>query len=432
MGRRAAFLLVLAALSVAGCSRPGGNQNAKAGASEATGVPVEAKRAELGTMLREVPVTGTISALRKADIKAQISGQVASVSVRQGDAVSAGQVVVTLDRAELESQASQARAGVAAARAQLGAARKRLEIVQLGARQEERSMAASRLEQAEAALRQAAADRERMRSLFQQGAVSKQQLDASDTAYETARTNRDSARDSLTLTQKGARPEEIEAARKEVEAAEAGLEQAQAGLSRVGEMLGYTVIRSPVSGVVYERNLEPGEVVSPGGLPLLRVANLASVYLEARVSERLAGQVKAGQPAKVALQSVDGGDLDGVVQRLVPVADPGSRDFLVQITITGGNGRLRPGVFAQARIVSEERKNVVVIPKDALVSRGEGHVVFVVKAGKAQERKVEAGLLDRTRAEVVSGLKPGDLVVSLGAQALKDGDAVQLVSSGGD
>ncbi len=391
-------------------------------------MPVQTVSTQLGTMVEEVPVTGTISALRKADITAQISGRVLEVKVRDGDSVRAGDVVVSLDKAELASQVNQARAGVVAAQARLEAARKRYEVVRLGARSEERAMAASRLEQAEAALRQAAADQDRMRKLFQQGAVSKQQVEAADTAYDTARTNRDSARDSLKLTEIGPRPEEIEAARQDVQAAQAGLDQAQSALAQVQELLGYTTIRSPVTGVVYERNVEPGEIASSGGggKPLLRVADLSSLYLEATVPERLAHQVHADQRVKVSLQSLGGRSLEGRVQRLVPVADPTSRDFLVRVTIADPQVALRPGVFAQARILVRERRGVVVVPKEALVSRGGRLEVFLVQQGKAVERPVEVGVTDRTQAEILSGVKPGDSVVVVGAQALKNGDLVRV------
>ena len=391
-------------------------------------MPVQTVSTQLGTMVEEVPVTGTISALRKADITAQISGRVLEVKLRDGDSVRAGDVVVSLDKAELASQVNQARAGVVAAQARLEAARKRYEVVRLGARSEERAMAASRLEQAEAALRQAAADQDRMRKLFQQGAVSKQQVEAADTAYDTARTNRDSARDSLKLTEIGPRPEEIEAARQDVQAAQAGLDQAQSALAQVQELLGYTTIRSPVTGVVYERNVEPGEIASSGGggKPLLRVADLSSLYLEATVPERLAHQVHADQRVKVSLQSLGGRSLEGRVQRLVPVADPTSRDFLVRVTIADPQVALRPGVFAQARILVRERRGVVVVPKEALVSRGGRLEVFLVQQGKAVERPVEVGVTDRTQAEILSGVKPGDSVVVVGAQALKNGDLVRV------
>jgi len=430
--KRAVLAILVVAMAIAvGCAR-GRKPSGKANSQDQTGIPVQVAPAAVGTMVEELPLTGTISALRKADITAQASGRVVEVAAQEGDFVSAGQVVVRLDRTELESQVSQARAGVVAARARLGAARRRAEIVQLGARPEELAMSQSRLEQAEAALRQAESDKGRMEKLFAQGAVSKQQLDAANTAYDTARTNRDSAQDSLRLTRKGARPEEIDAARKDVQAAQAGLVQAQGMLMQMEEMLSHTVIASPITGVVYERNVEPGEIASPGGArPLLRIADLTSVDLEGTVPERLAHQVKTGQRVTITLRAADANALQGQVQRLVPVADPSSRDFIVRVTFPNAAAGLRPGVFAQARILVREHDRVVVVPKDALLNRGGKFSVFVVESEKAAERLVQIGITDRTRAEVLSGLGPGEPVVVVGAQTLKNGDKVKVQAPGG-
>jgi RND family efflux transporter MFP subunit len=234
------------------------------------------------------------------------------------------------------------------------------------------------------------------------------------------------------LTKKGPRPEEIEAARKDVQAAEATLVQAEGMLAQMREMLSHTVIKSPVTGILYERNVEPGEVVSSGGSkPLLRVADLGSVYLEATVPERLAHKVTAGQRVSISLRTAGGGELEGRVERLVSVADPASRDFLVRVSFPNSTSGLRPGTFAQARILVQEHDRVVAIPKDALVNRGGKYVVFAVQSGKAAERPVEVGLTDRTRAEVLSGVSPGETIVIIGAQALKNGDALKVGTSGG-
>jgi len=423
----------LAALTLsAGCMRHAKRANAGAANADQPGVPVEVSPARLETMADRVTVTGTIRALKQADVAAQISGRVTSVLVREGDTVREGQTLVTLDRAQAESQARQARAAVEAARAALAAAQSQLKIVQEGARAEERAIARSRLEQAEAALRTSQADLERLKGLFAQGAVSRQQLDAAQMTYDTARTNRDSARQSLELIEKGARPEELEASRKQAEAAAANLKQAQAALASAEEMLGYTVIRAPISGVVYERNVDPGEIASTmGGAPLLRIADYSAVYYEATVPERVALRVRPGQRVEVTVQADGQAPLAGTVERVVPVANPSSREFLLRITLADAAGVTKPGMFARGLVVVQERPDAVVIPKEAVVEREGRSVVFVVSGGKAEMRPVKVGLSDETRSEIVSGLRAGESVVVVGAQGLQDGDRVQVRDPGG-
>jgi len=421
--RRAVLLLAIMAVAAAGC---GGQKNNKAKPEE-RGIPVGLAAVEQATMVEAVPVTGTLNALNEAAISPQVTARVSAVHAREGDTVTKGQLLIELDQTDFLAQVNQARAGVAASQAQLAAARKRLAVIEEGARSEEREIARSHLEQAEAALRQAEADLERMRTLYQQGGVAKQQLDAAETGYDVARTNRDSARQALELTEKGARPEEVDAVREEVAAAAAGLRASRAMLARAEEVLGYTVIRSPLAGVVYERDIEPGEVASTmGGPPLLRIADVGSVYYEATVPERLAPRVHAGQRVTVIIHADGEQTLEGEVTVLMPVADPGSRNFLAHIAIPRVAGISRPGAYASGSIILEERPEVVVVPKDAVVERGGKMLVFVVEKGKAAQREVSLGLTDKTRAEVISGVKRGESVIVEGAQGVKDGDPVMV------
>ena len=429
MRRKVLLALLLAAATSAGCTRFASRQSSEKQDAE-TGIPVAVAPAMLETMVERVVVTGTIRARRQADVGAQLSARVLEVKVREGDSVAQGQVLVALERGETESQARQARAGVEAAAARLEATRRHLEIMEQGARPEELAIARSTLAQADSALRTAAADLDRLKGLFQRGAVSQQQLDGAQMAHDTALTNRDSANQSLALLQKGPRPEEIEAARKEVEAAAAGLEQAKAARAEAEDRLGYTLLRSPLTGVVYERHVDAGNIVMPG-VALLRVADLSSLYYEAAVPERAASSVQEGQPVEISLQGNADHTLVGRVERVVPVADPASRDFLVRIGLPEAGGLSRPGMFARAAIVVRERTNVIAVPKDALVERDGKRSVFVVVSGKAQQRPVEVGLTERTRAEIRRGLSPGESVVVVGAQGLKDGDPVQVREAGG-
>ncbi|MFB3883317.1 MAG: efflux RND transporter periplasmic adaptor subunit [Armatimonadota bacterium] len=428
---RAASAAVLLCLVVwlAGCGRSG--QKKTEPKAEAKGVPVEVAAATQGTMEETVTVTGTIKAARQSSISAQISGRVLEVSVREGDLVTVGQVLVRLDPSEPASQARQAEAGAEAAQARLEATQRRLDIVQQGARQEERAIARNQLAQAESALRTAEADLKRLKGLYEQGAISKQQLDGAQTAYDTAKAQRDSARRSLELIEKGARPEEVEAAKKDVEAAAAGLRQANAMLAEARERLSYTVIRAPIRGVVFERGVEPGEIVGQGGAPLLRIADPSSVYYEATVPERVALRVETGQRVEVMVQGDGERPVQGEVERMVPVANPASRDFLVRIRITGGEGLTKPGMFARGSVVVRENRGTVIVPKDALVEREGKLFAFVVVGGKAEQREVQTGIVDSERAEIVSGVRPGESVVVVGAQGLKSGDPVQVRNEGG-
>ncbi len=442
-GTRTLLIALVAAALLAGCGRPKPKETKKTDAQPV--VPVALAPVTLGSMSESVPVTGTLRADREAAIKSQVSAQVTGVLVREGDTVSQGQVLVTLDQTDFTHQVRQARAGLDTARSAVGAARaqwqastRRLQLVVEGARSEERAIARSKLEQAEAALRQAEADLQRRKKLFDAGAISREAMDTAQTAYDTARTNRDAVAQSLQMTEKGARPEEIEAARSDVEAArrqvesaEANVDQAAAALARANEVLGYTTIKSPISGVVYERSIEPGEIASPGGDPILRLADLSSVYLEATVPGRLADRVHAGQTVAIAVRGDGTQQVQGAVLKVVQVANPSSRDFQARISLPRLSGVSRPGNYAEGEIIVAQRQGVPIVAKEALVERSGRRVVFVVTGDTAHERPVQVGLMDASRAQITSGLKAGEEVVVEGAQSLNDGAKVMVQKAGG-
>lgn len=413
-------------------------------AAQSAGVPVAVARVTSGSMRESVPVTGTLRALREADIRPQLAARVQQVQVREGDTVAAGQVVVTLDQTDAAAQLLQAQAAlstsqaaVGAAEAQWRAAQQRLRVVEQGARPEERAIARSQVAQAQAALTKAQADLDRREKLFADGAVSREELDTMRTNRDTAQANLQAAQQQLQLLEQGARPEELaaardeaEAARKQTESAQAGVKQATAAVTRAQELLGYTVIRAPIKGVVYERGIEPGEIASPGGDPLLRVADLGSVYFEAVVPGRLADQVHTGQPVEVAIRGDGATTAQGSVLKVVPVANPSSRDFIARISIPQLSGSTRPGMYAEGRIIVSRHEGIPVVPKDAIVERSGKQVVFVLSGETVQERAVRVGLSDPQQAEIVSGLQPGEQVVVEGAALLNSGDTVAVQEGG--
>jgi HlyD family secretion protein len=439
------MVIVLVALGAVAATRGRKPKKPAAAPVQAAGVPVAVTEVTAGSMSESVPVTGTLKALGEADIRPQLAARVQEVQVREGDTVAAGQVLVTLDQTDANAQLVQAQAalstaqaGAGAAQAQWRAAQQRLSVVEQGARPEERAIARSRVQQAEAALTKAQADLDRREKLFADGAVSREELDTMQTNRDTAQANVAAAQQQLQLLETGARPEELaaardeaEAARKQMESAQAGVRQATAAVTRAQELLGYTVIRAPISGVVYERGIEPGEIASPGGDPLLRVADLGSVYFEAIVPGRLADRVQTGQPVEISVRGDGATRAQGSVLKVVPVANPSSRDFAARISIPQMAGTTRPGMYAEGRIIISRHEGVPVVPKDALVERSGKQVMFVVSSDSTvQERAVRVGLADPQQVEVVSGLRPGERVVVEGAALLNSGDKVTVQEGG--
>ena len=231
----------------------------------------------------EIAASGTVEAT-EADLGFQLAGRVLQVGPREGDVVSDGQELARLDLADLEAARAAAQALVAAAEARLTELRR-------GARPEE-------LAQAQAAAR-AATDRaddarrtaERTRRLFEGGAVSRQTLDAAETALQVAEATQDQADQALAMVREGPRAETIQAQR-------ALVEQAQANLSRAEASLANGVITAPFPGRITVRHREPGETVTPG-VPVLTLLDPQDRWVRIYVREDQIGAVQVGMAATI-------------------------------------------------------------------------------------------------------------------------------------
>ncbi|MDQ7006714.1 MAG: efflux RND transporter periplasmic adaptor subunit [Acidobacteriota bacterium] len=200
------------------------------------------------------------------------------------------------------------------------------------------------------------------------------------------------------------------------------LKQAEIDWRQKALELERTRIVSPITGTITERMIRVGQLKRQND-PVYRLVDLASIVAPVFVPEKYLDQLRVGQRALLSAPALPGTRITGRVLRIAPVVD--SQSGTVRVTVDPGtSARLRPGMFANVRLVLDRHEDVVVIPKKAIVYEDEQPGIFVVEAGKARRRAIEIGYQDELRAEVVSGLEAGELVVLVGQSALKDGSEV--------
>jgi RND family efflux transporter MFP subunit len=189
---------------------------------------------------------------------------------------------------------------------------------------------------------------------------------------------------------------------------EADLERARRAVAEAQAQLDYTRITAPISGTVVERFAEAGDTVTPGQA-LLRLFNPGRLRVEALLRESLISRVQQGQVLKARIGALDL-VVDAVVEEIVPTADPGSRSFLIKALLPQ-QADLYPGMFARLEIPVGQRPRLVV-PESALIRTGQLTFVYVEgEAGDARRRAVRTGSAEEGLVEVISGLKPGDVVI---------------------
>lgn len=391
--RRAVVLLLAGALalSASGC-------RARATASDQ--VTVEAVAAHQGKVTATVEVTGALVPARTANVSSKLAGQVKTVRADVGDRVQAGQLLVEIDTRELQAQLQQAEAGGRAVRDQAEQARLGMEAAQIGVANAKASLDATQKYY------------DRTKFLADAGAVPQSQLDEAQTKLEQARNGYEAAK------------KQYEVARKQYEMASgSALAQAEAAVNTVKVNLSNASITSPISGIVTNRNVNPGEMASPA-LPLLTIADASTLKFEGTVGQEVVPLLAVGQEVTVTVDALPGPELTGTVTQVGPVATSTGQLFPVEITLTNP-GDLKAGMTARAsiRIISS---GGVVIPAAAVRTDNGQHYVFVVEDGAVERRPVTLGLRNDTEVLVLDGVEAGQRVAVTNVDALQDGMAVMV------
>jgi HlyD family secretion protein len=416
-----------------------------------------------------VIASGSLQAVRQSDVGTEVPGIVNLVLVREGDEVSAGQEILTLERGDAEQKVEQARLAVetagreleqveagataeqiARARAQLAQARRvnsaqleeasqRLKRLEAGGRPEERRRAKAALDQARTNRQQAELDHGRAKQLFTDGAISRADLDRATTQLELARASERAAEDQLALAEQPATTEEIAAARAEVQAAKANLEEsvriaqetlrellkeprpedvriaqsrlreARAALREARIEAEKRVIRAPFDGIVVQRDMEPGQSVNPG-MSLLVVADMSRTEVTVETDETNLPKLRVGQPADLIAPAYSYSPFRGRVVKIGPEVDTQRGVVKVKIKPSSLPGYARPNMTVDANIEVAKIHDALSVPISSIQQEDQRSYVLVVENGRAVRRDVRVLARGEDYA-AVDGILPGALVI---------------------
>lgn len=188
-------------------------------------------------------------------------------------------------------------------------------------------------------------------------------------------------------------------------------------------------VLSPISGVVGKVNVEVGQSAAPG-MPVATIASYASrIRVKAAVSDADLPYVKTGATADVSVSAIPGQVFSGHVTQISPMVDAASRSATVEVTLSNSQRRLVPGMTASVRLVVELREHVVAVPLSALFSTDKTRAL-VIDGITARSRPIQTGLVGDDLVEIVSGIRPGDKVATVGKERVQDGETVRPVEAG--
>jgi HlyD family secretion protein len=368
----AALAAVLAAGSFAALRRSGTELD-----------PSKVASVERGDLARSVVATGKVQPLSKVDVKSKASGIVKKLYVHYGDRVTTGRLLAELDKELLEASVSEARANLLAAEA----AYERNKIEAEG----------PDLPFLKSAL-------ERARKLHTEGLISPSVLDDAEKAYEMGRNRQTAAKSNAAVS------------RAEVEKARAVLDRALTDLKNA-------TIVSPMDGLVLSRDVEVGDAVSSilvmgsQATLIMTLGDVSDVYVLGKVDEADIGKVYLDQPARIVVESFKDKKFEGKVTKISPLGKEKDNvtTFEVRVSIKNPTGELKVNMSANAEIILEERKAVLLVPESALLYDKERKASLEVPDPGAPEGRrkiaVKLGISNGVKTELVEGLKEGDRIV---------------------
>ena len=368
--------------------------------------------AKVGDITSSVSATGKVNPKVSVLVGTEVSGTIREIKVDYNSPVKKGQLLLKLDQETFRTQVDQATANLQSAESRLR------ELVV--ARDMQLSGVKTAIDQKKAALDKAEADYGRSQKLFDKGMISRQDLDA---AREVYLVNKSQYEQSVSETAKNAVTDaQICTGRATVAQARASLRSAQTNLSK-------TVITAPMDGVVIERNVEVGQTVAASfATPnLLTIGDLKTMQVDISIDEADVGEVKVGGKAEFTVDAFPNKVFTGTVSKIyyAPVIVQNVVTYNGVVDVQNPEGMLRPGMTANVRLITSEKKGVLLIPSSALRVKmgGEGNktqarkrpdggkTVWVMKDGKPSPVRVVTGVTDFVNTEVVEGLKEGDVVV---------------------
>ncbi len=330
--------------------------------------------------------SGTVRSLIQTPLASKIMGTVIEVKVRAGDQVKTGQLLATIDARDVDGMVRKSEAG--------------LQEAMMAQEEVERGLQAI-----QASLDLANATLKRYQNLYDKKSVSPQEFDEVQARQRVA----------------AAQVEAMQAKKRQMQAK---MEQARSDISSSQSLQSYAEIRSPLNGVVVQRQAEPGSMAMPG-MPLLVVEESGRFRLEAAVEESRIQAVKLGQRVPVKVSAAGADPLAGTVGEIQPGGDPASRTYLVKINLPIVR-ELRSGMYGEASFENGVSRGVW-IPAQSVVRQGQLEGVFVVDAeNHAHLRLLKLGDGTASEMEVLTGLEPGERLVVEGIAGLKDGSRVEV------
>jgi len=359
-----------------------------------TPLQVKVEEARLGDLIIKLRSPAEAVTDRKIVMKAEVPGVIKSLNVEESKHVRKGDLLVELDDREYKLSYENAEATRLKAFSEM-LVEQRFADVGGGSGEQSSELNNVKIQFEEAGQQ------------YQKGLISREEFERQSRLYERA------------LIESGEKKDEVVAAMKGLTQAEIGVKKAQIDLEK-------TKIRAPFYGIIADILASPGEHVS-AGRELFTLVNISRIQVHARVLESEIGKMQVGREVDLRFSAHPGKVFKGKVSAISPIVNPEYKTCKVFVDVENPEEELKPGMHAEVEIAAEIHKNKLLVPQDAILTRSQRKLLFVVEDGLAKWRYVEIGLENEDFAEILDGVKAGDKVIVEGHFTLAHDARVKIV-----
>lgn len=382
-------------------------------------VPVVAMRVTKGTISSQLLTTGEVVPKLGVNVHPDVGGQIEDVLVSEGSLVKKGQIMVQIDNQVQKAQLEQAEAAVSVARAAV-----EMQKVLVKSSGSMLKSSKAQADSVQAKLDNLATTRLRLAQLYNEGAISKQQLDDTVASHDATKAQMKAAAEGIQQARNSILTQQMNLKMKEAQ-----LVQALANRNSTRVVYNKTTIKAAFDGIVTTRFEDPGAMANPAK-PLLRVEQMDPVKIVGSIIEKDIGKIIPGKTLAIVKVDSLNKTFEGVIEKIYPTINATTRTGKLEVIIKNPEYKLCSGMFAQIKLLLETRKDIIVVPRDILLKHNGKSYSYVIRSGKAIKQEVKTGIIQDTNIEIKEGLKQGDEVISEGLEFIKEGSTVKPVFAG--
>lgn len=373
---------------------------------------VKTQKIKTGSITCEVEYAGELKPVSEVAVFPKTGGKVVGVSVNVGDKVTEGQVLYTLDNAEILANVHAQQAALDGANVDLDKANTSLE--------QQISTAKQNIDKLQVQFDNEKDNYDKQQILYNSDVISKKDFDEAAAKYDNASIDLKAAVDNYELLQNNQGPESIKSAQNAIESRKAALEAAKIQADDA-------TIKAPISGVVSVKDVEVGKLAS-GQSGSVTIIDNSKLTVEVTVPDKIVGRLKVGQSVTIAVNALDGKKITGTIDTISPNTDSKDKSYIVKINIENSDDNIKCGMFVKVSLEAENKDNIVIVPNEAIKVENGVNYLYTVENNKIKKIGVETGISNDKSTEIIGNIKADTSIITEGQSLLDDGEEVKVIN----